>query len=36
MVATGAAPFVDCGPGATLAGLLKRIAPQASVIRLDE
>jgi [acyl-carrier-protein] S-malonyltransferase len=36
MVATGAAPFVDCGPGTTLAGLLKRIAPQALVIRLDE
>ena len=36
MAATGAAPFVDCGPGATLAGLLKRIVPQASLMRLDE
>ena len=36
IAAAGAAPFVDCGPGATLASLLKRIAPQASVVRLDE
>jgi [acyl-carrier-protein] S-malonyltransferase len=45
MAATGAAPFVDCGPGATLAGLLKRILavsdqPSAvsslEVIQLDE
>ena len=45
MVATGAAPFVDCGPGTTLASLLKRIGavsnqPSAvstlEVIRLDE
>ena len=46
MAATGAAPFVDCGPGDTLAGLLKRILavsvshqPSAissvEVIRLD-
>jgi len=45
MAATGAAPFVDCGPGATLASLLKRILavsdqPSAvsslEVIQLDE
>jgi len=28
--------FVDCGPGATLAALLKRIAPGATVVKLDE
>ena len=45
MAAAGATPFVDCGPGAALAGLLKRILavgdqPSAvsfvEVIRLDE
>ncbi len=28
--------FVDCGPGATLAALLKRIVPGAPVVKLDE
>jgi len=30
------ATFVDCGPGATLAALLKRIVPGAPVVKLDE
>lgn len=31
----GTQRFVDCGPSATLASLLKRIVPQAAIIRLD-
>lgn len=35
MVESGTTRFVDCGPSATLAGLLKRIVPHAAVVRLD-
>lgn len=35
IAAAGATRFVDCGPSATLAGLLKRIVPHAAVTRLD-
>lgn len=35
IVANGTTTLVDCGPSATLAGLLKRIAPEVTVIRLD-
>ena len=35
IIANGTATLVDCGPSATLAGLLTRIAPDVAVIRLD-
>lgn len=36
MASSGTSSFVDCGPSATLAGLVKRIVPEMPVLRLDE
>jgi len=35
IAATGVGTFVDCGPGGTLAALVKRIAPGATILKLD-
>jgi [acyl-carrier-protein] S-malonyltransferase len=35
MAAAGAAGFVECGPGTTLAGLIRRILPDAKVVSVD-
>lgn len=35
MAAHGVISFVDCGPGTTLAALIKRISPEIPVIKLD-
>jgi [acyl-carrier-protein] S-malonyltransferase len=36
MVASGVTTFVEVGPGRVLTGLIKRIAPDADVIPLDD
>jgi len=35
IAATGVETFVDCGPGGTLAALVKRTVPGAEIVRLD-
>jgi [acyl-carrier-protein] S-malonyltransferase len=35
MAAAGADDFIECGPGTTLAGLIRRILPQAKVSSVD-
>src|SRR5262249_3726962 len=36
MTAAGFTPFIEVGPGRVLPGLIKRIAPEAVVLPLDE
>jgi [acyl-carrier-protein] S-malonyltransferase len=36
MTASGVTRFVEVGPGRVLAGLVRRIAPEAEVIGLDD
>jgi [acyl-carrier-protein] S-malonyltransferase len=36
MVAAGVGTFIEVGPGRVLTGLIKRIAPDATTIPLDD